>query len=263
MRAAVGRHQPDDHVEAGGLAGAVRAEQADDLAAGDRPATRRARRCGTCSASRGARPKAAPGRPARRSTVALGPAADPSRQARCARCVAHRAQWCARAAQPLACIRAAADAGVSAAARNFIGGLQRRRRRRRLRRFTGLGRRVASSVLRRVRPCPGRAGNPPGWITARTRRRRARVAPGPGRCCSALGLEELGARVVGDVVAAHLVLAALQERALEELEKSFLPSYSMRCASPSTYSSTPSRFWRKRGRLADAPSPTSSCRCPA
>ena len=34
-RAAVGRHQPDDHVEGGGLAGAVGAEQADHLAGVD------------------------------------------------------------------------------------------------------------------------------------------------------------------------------------------------------------------------------------
>src|SRR5690606_29002576 len=34
-RPAVRGDQPDDHVEAGGLAGAVRPEQADDLAAGD------------------------------------------------------------------------------------------------------------------------------------------------------------------------------------------------------------------------------------
>ena len=30
--AAIGRHQADDHVETGGLAGTVRAEQADDFA---------------------------------------------------------------------------------------------------------------------------------------------------------------------------------------------------------------------------------------
>src|SRR5690606_4887892 len=34
--AGVGRHQADDHVETGGLAGAVRAEQADDLAGVER-----------------------------------------------------------------------------------------------------------------------------------------------------------------------------------------------------------------------------------
>jgi hypothetical protein len=36
--ALIGLDQADDHVEAGGLAGAVRAEQADDLAAVDRQA---------------------------------------------------------------------------------------------------------------------------------------------------------------------------------------------------------------------------------
>jgi hypothetical protein len=36
--ALIGLYQADDHVEAGGLAGAVRAEQADDLAAVDRQA---------------------------------------------------------------------------------------------------------------------------------------------------------------------------------------------------------------------------------
>ncbi len=67
--AAVGAHQADDHVEAGRLAGAVRAEQADHLAALDRRGARRRRRCAsrTTCAGRALRAGAAPASmPARR-----------------------------------------------------------------------------------------------------------------------------------------------------------------------------------------------------
>ena len=56
--AAVGPHQADDHVEAGRLAGAVRPEQADHLAAAAPPAGRRRRRCASRRTCAGRAPRA-------------------------------------------------------------------------------------------------------------------------------------------------------------------------------------------------------------
>jgi hypothetical protein len=64
---AVAAHQPDDHVEAGGLAGAVGAEQPDHLAAVEQLDLERSRRpgprCAPCSACGGAAAWAVRGRP--------------------------------------------------------------------------------------------------------------------------------------------------------------------------------------------------------
>ena len=172
MRAAVGGHQPDDHVEAGGLARAVGPEQARPPRRWPRPATRRAPRCAPCTASAAARPT-------------TGSKEYPGAGRHAVGCTRRAAHFAAGAISP--------------------DGLS----------VSGAG--LASPPFAGPFAVPGRLPSF-GWKTPRTRSVRP-ASPGQRHGAgAALRLEELGGGVVRDVVAADLVVAALQDRVVEELQ---------------------------------------------